>query len=109
MFISFKKMFDMLSDIDNNTNEITELKQAIKKLQSDKDNKEQAGKSDVQTVVNMSRASAGLTLLTITNYDEQGIAMNVITATVTTAHFNGEGIKIIKDGQVETFGTKGNK
>ena len=106
MFISFKKMFDMLKDIDNNTNEITELKQAIKKLQSDKDNKEQAGKPDVQTVVNMSRASAGLTLITIQIFNGDEL-VNVITTTSTTAHFNGEGIKIIKDGQVETFGTKG--
>lgn len=66
--------------------------------------KEQA-KSDVQTVVNMSRASAGLTLLTIQVFDGDEL-VNVITTTSTTAHFNGEGIKIIKDGQVETFGTK---
>ena len=107
MFISFKKMFNMLKDIDNNTNEITELKKAIKKLQSDKDNNPQA-KPDVQTVVNMSRASAGLTLITIQIFNGDEL-VNVITATATTAHFNGEGIKIIKDGQVETFGTKGNK
>ena len=96
----------MLSDIDNNTNEITELKQAIKKLQSVK--AKQAGKSDVQTVVNMSRASAGLTLITIQIFNGDEL-VNVITTTSTTAHFNGEGIKIIKDGQVETFGTKGDK
>lgn len=70
--------------------------------------KEQAGKSDVQTVVNMSRAGEGLTLLTIQVFNGDEL-VNVITATATTAHFNGEGIKIIKDGQVETFGTKGNK
>lgn len=69
--------------------------------------KEQA-KSDVQTVVNMSRAGGELTLLTIQIFNGDEL-INVITATVTTAHFNGEGIKIIKDGQVETFGTKGNK
>lgn len=67
--------------------------------------KEQAGKSDVQTVVNMSRADGELTLLTIQVFNGDEL-VNVITATVTTAHFNGEGIKIIKDGQVETFGTK---
>ena len=107
MFISFKKMFDMLKDIDNNTNEITELNKAIKKLQSDKDNKEQA-KPDVQTVVNMSRAGGGLTLLTIQVFHEDEL-VNVITTTSTTAHLNGEGIKIIEDDAVETFGTKGNK
>ena len=65
MFISFKKMFNMLSDIDSHDHQITELKQAVKQLQSDEDNKEQAGKSDVQTVVNMPRTSAGLTLITV--------------------------------------------
>ena len=107
MFISFKRMFDMLSDIDNNTNEITELKDAIKKLQSDEDNNPQA-KSDVQTVVNMSQANAGLTLITIQVFHGDEL-VNVITATVTAAHFNGEGIKIIKDGQVVAFVTKEDK
>lgn len=65
-------------------------------------------KSGVQTVVNMSRASAGLTLITVQVFNGDEL-VNVITATVTSAHFNGEGIKIIKDSQVETFGTKGNK
>ena len=104
MFISFKKMFDMLSDIDNNTNEITELKQAVKKLQAVK--AKQTDKPDI--VVNMSRATAGLTLITIQVFNGDDL-VNVITATATTAHFNGEGIKIIKDGDVDTFGTKGDK
>ena len=104
MFISFKKMFDMLKDIDSHDHQITELKQAVKKLQAVK--AKQAGKSDVQTVVNMSRASAGLTLITIQIFNGEEL-VNVITTTSTTAHFNGEGIKIIKDGDVETFGTKG--
>lgn len=69
--------------------------------------KEQA-KSDVKTVVNMSRAGGELTLLTIQVFNGDEL-VNVITATATTAHFNGEGIKIIQDSQVETFGTKGNK
>lgn len=69
--------------------------------------KEQA-KPDVQTVVNMSRAGGGLTLLTIQVFHGDEL-VNVITTTSTTAHFNGEGIKIIKDDAVETFGTKGNK
>ena len=98
-----EKEADMLKDIDNNTDEITELKDAIKKLQSVK--AKQAGKSDVQTVVNMSRASAGLTLITIQVFHGDEL-VNVITTTSTTAHVNGEGIKIIKDGQVDTFGTR---
>ena len=106
MFISFKKMFDMLSDIDNNTNEITELKKAIKKLQAVK--AKQTDKKP-KVLVNASRAGGGLTLLTIQVFDQNDELVNVITTTSTTAHFNGEGIKIIKDGQVETFGTKGNK
>lgn len=69
--------------------------------------KEQA-KSDVQTVVNMSRAGGELTLLTIQIFNGDEL-INVITATVTTAHFNGEGIKIIQDSQVNTFGTRENK
>ena len=104
MFISFKKMFDMLSDIDNNTNEITELKQAVKKLQAVK--AKQTDKPDI--VVNMSRATAGLTLITIQVFNGDDL-VNVITATATTAHFNGEGIKIIKDGDVDTFGTREDK
>lgn len=89
MFISFNKMFDMLSDIDSHDHQITELKQAVNELQSDKDNNPQAGKPDI--VVNMSRATAGLTLLTIQVFDQNDELVNVI----------------IKDGQVETFGTKG--
>ena len=108
MFISFKKMFDMLSDIDNNTNEITELKQAVKKLQADKMKQSDEPDKKVMTQVNMSRASAGLTLITVQVFHGDEL-VNVITATVTSAHFNGEDIKIIKDGQVETFGTKGDK
>lgn len=73
----------------------------------DEDNKEQA-KSEVQTVVNMSRASAGLTLITVQVFNGDEL-VNVITTTSTTAHFNGNNIKIIKDDAVETFGTKGNK
>ena len=82
-------MFDMLSDIDSHDHQITELKQAVNELQSDKDNNPQAGKPDI--VVNMSRATAGLTLLTIQVFDQNDELVNVI----------------IKDGQVETFGTKG--
>ena len=91
MFISFNKMFDMLSDIDSHENQITELKQAVKKLQSDKDNNPQAGKPDI--VVNMSRATAGLTLLTIQVFDQNDELVNVI----------------IKDGDVDTFGTREDK
>ena len=91
MFISFNKMFDMLSDIDSHDHQITELKQAVNELQSDKDNNPQAGKPDI--VVNMSRATAGLTLLTIQVFGQNDELVNVI----------------IKDGQVETFGTKGDK
>ena len=108
MFISFKKMFDMLKDIDNNTNEITELKKAIKKLQVVKAKQIAGPDKKVMTQVNMSRAGGGLTLITIQIFNGDEL-VNVITTTSTTAHFNGEGIKIIKDGQVETFGTKGDK
>lgn len=89
------------------TNALTRNKRAKynKKEQTMFKEKEQAGKSDVQTVVNMSRADGELTLLTIQVFNGEEL-VNVITSTVTTAHFNGEGIKIIKDGQVETFGTK---
>ena len=91
MFISFNKMFDMLSDIDSHDNQITKLKQAVNELQSDKDNNPQAGKPDI--VVNMSRATAGLTLLTIQVFDQNDELVNVI----------------IKDGDVDTFGTREDK
>ncbi|MFL2044013.1 hypothetical protein [Weissella hellenica] len=65
-------------------------------------------KSSARTVVNMSRASAGLTLITVQVFNGDEL-VNVITATATTAHFNGNNIKIIKDGQVETFGTAEDK
>ena len=90
MFISFNKMFDMLSDIDSHDNQITKLEQAVNELQSDKDNNPQAGKPDI--VVNMSRATAGLTLLTVQVFHGDEL-VNVI----------------IKDGQVETFGTREDK
>ena len=108
MFISFKKMFDMLSDIDSHDNQITELKQAVKKLQAVKAKQIAGPDKKVMTQVNMSRAGGGLTLITIQIFNGDEL-VNVITTTSTTAHFNGEGIKIIKDGQVETFGTKGDK
>ena len=81
----------MLSDIDSHDNQITELKQAVNELQSDKDNNPQAGKPDI--VVNMSRATAGLTLLTIQAFGQNDELVNVI----------------IKDGDVNTFGTREDK
>ena len=81
----------MLSDIDSHDHQITELKQAVNELQSDKDNNPQAGKPDI--VVNMSRATAGLTLLTIQVFDQNDELVNVI----------------IKDGDVDTFGTREDK
>ena len=94
----------MLSDIDNNTNEITELKKAIKKLQAVK--AKQTDKKP-KVLVNASRAGSGLTLLTIQVFDQNDELVNVITTTSKTAHFNGECIKIIKEGDVNTFGTNG--
>ena len=106
MFISFKKMFDMLSDIDSHDHQITELKQAVKKLQAVK--AKQIDKKP-KVLVNASRAGGGLTLLTIQVFDQNDELVNVITTTSKTAHFNGEGIKIIKDGDVNTFGTREDK
>lgn len=106
MFISFKRVFDMLSDIDSHDNQITELKQAVKQLQADKT--KQSDKKP-KVLVNASRAGGGLTLLTIQVFDQNDELVNVITTTSKTAHFNGEGIKIIKNGDVDTFGTKGDK
>lgn len=106
MFISFKRVFDMLLDIDSHDNQITELKQAVKQLQADKT--KQSDKKP-KVLVNASKAGNGLTLLTIQVFDQNDELVNVITTTSTTAHFNGENFKIIKDGDVNTFGTREDK
>lgn len=67
--------------------------------------KKEAGKK-VTTLVNMSRASAGLTLITVQVFDQNDELVNVITTTSTTAHINGSNIKIIKDDDVNTFGKR---
>lgn len=103
MFISFKRVFDMLSDIDSHDNQITELKQAVKQLQADKT--KQSDKKP-KVLVNASATGNGLTLLTIQVFDQNDELVNVITTTSKTAHFNGEGIQFIKDKEVNTFGTR---
>lgn len=70
--------------------------------------KEKEADKKVMTQVNMSRAGGGLTLLTIQVFNGDEL-VNVITATATTAHFNGEGIQFIKDKEVETFGRREDK
>lgn len=70
--------------------------------------KEKEADKKPKVLVNMSRASDGLTLLTIQVFNGDEL-VNVITATVTTAHFNGEKIKIFQDSQVNTFGTREDK
>lgn len=70
--------------------------------------KEKEADKKPKVLVNMSRAGGGLTLLTIQVFNGDEL-VNVITTTSTTAHFNGEGIKIIQDSQVNTFGTREDK
>ncbi|QDJ59077.1 hypothetical protein EFA59_05920 [Weissella hellenica] len=99
----------MYKSINFHDHQITELQQAIKKLQADKTKQSDEPDKKVMTQVNASRAGGGLTLLTIQVFDQNDELVNVITTTSKTAHFNGENIKIIKDKEVETFGTKGDK
>lgn len=98
----------MYKSINFHDHQITELQQAIKKLQADKTKQSDEPDKKVMTQVNMSRAGGGLTLITVQVFNGDEL-VNVITATATTAHFNGENINIIKDDAVETFGTKGDK
>ncbi|MFL2020121.1 hypothetical protein [Weissella hellenica] len=98
----------MYKSINFHDHQITELQQAIKKLQADKTKQSDEPDKKVMTQVNMSRAGGGLTLITVQVFNGDEL-VNVITTTSTTAHFNGENIKIIKDKEVETFGTKGDK